>query len=181
MSNRWRSLAGEFSRSATIGTIASIAAFILFNWLVHWSPGYEAPLNDHAITGFVIANTLSILLTYQLSRWWAFRHREPVGLAGGVIMFYVISVVSLVIPVICLWISRNVLDYETALADNISANVVGLFLGFVARFFAFRAFVFQHRAEAAESLPPRVSARSAMPRTPAPGSRGSAGSDPPAR
>ena len=181
MSNRWRSLAGEFSRSATIGTIASIAAFILFNWLVHWSPGYEAPLNDHAITGFVIANTLSILLTYQLSRWWAFRHREPVGLAGGVIMFYVISVVSLVIPVICLWISRNVLDYETALADNISANVVGLFLGFVARFFAFRAFVFRHRAEAAEPMPPRVSAQSAMPRTPAPGSRRTEGSDPPAR
>ena len=181
MDNRWRPLAGEFSRSATIGTIASIAAFILFNWLVHWSPGYDAPLHDHAITGFVIANTLSILLTYQLSRWWAFRHREPVGLAGGVIMFYVISVVSLIIPVICLWISRNLLDYETALADNISANVVGLFLGFVARFFAFRTFVFQHRTDDAEALPSRVSARSATPRTPAPGSPGSAGTDPPGR
>ncbi len=181
MNTRWGPLVGEFSRSATIGTIASIAAFILFNWLVHWSPGYDAPLHDHAITGFVIANTLSILLTYQLSRWWAFRHREPVGLAGGVLMFYAISVVSLVIPVICLWISRNVLGYETALADNISANLVGLFLGFVARFFAFRTFVFQDRAEAPASLPPRVSARSAMPRTPAPGSPGTAGTDPPAR
>lgn len=181
MDNRWRPLAGEFSRSATIGTIASIAAFILFNWLVHWSPGYDAPLHDHAITGFVIANTLSILLTYQLSRWWAFRHREPVGLAGGVPMFYAISVVSLVIPVICLWISRNVLGYETALADNISANVVGLFLGFVARFFAFRRFVFQSRAATTESSPSPLSARSAMQQTPAPGSPGTAGTDPPAR
>ncbi|MGH3362723.1 MAG: GtrA family protein [Nocardioides sp.] len=178
MSNRWRPLAGEFSRSATIGTIASIAAFVLFNWLVHWSPGYVAPLHDHAITGFVIANTLSILLTYQLSRWWAFRHREPVGFAGGVLTFYAISVISLVIPVACLWVSRNLLDYETALADNISANVVGLFLGFVARFFAFRTFVFQRRTEASEPEPARVSARSAMPRTPAPGSPGTAGTDP---
>lgn len=186
MSIRWRGLAGEFSRSATIGTIASIAAFILFNWLVHWSPGYTAPLNEHAITGFVIANTLSILLTYQLSRWWAFRHREPVGFAGGVVTFYVISVASLIIPVMCLWISRNVLDYETALADNIAANVVGLFLGFVARFFAFRTFVFQKKTDRHEDqdgeLPqPDLSARTATPTTPAPGSRRTAGTDPPVR
>ena len=152
MGERWQRLAGEFGRSAVAGTIASIVAFVIFNLLVHWDPGYdEAPLNDHAVTGFVIANVLSTVLTYQLSRTWAFRHREPVGFAGGVPSFFVISGVSMLIPVACLWISRNVLDNDSALADNLAANVVGLFLGFVARFFAWRTFVFQSNGTGSDS------------------------------
>jgi len=142
MGERWQRLAGEFGRSAVAGTIASIVAFVLFNSLVHWDSGYDPPLNEHAVTGFVIANVLSTLLTYQLSRSWAFRQREAVGFAGGVLPFFAISAISLVIPVTCLWFSRSVLDYDSALADNLAANVVGLFLGFVTRFFAWRAFVF---------------------------------------
>lgn len=151
MGERTERLAGEFGRSAVAGTIASIVAFVLFNLLVHWDPGYdEALLNDHAITGFVIANVLSTLLTFQLSRTWAFRHRQAAGFAGGVVPFFLISGLSLVIPVACLWISRNLLDYDSALADNIAANMVGLFLGFVTRFFAWRSFVFQRRDDEAE-------------------------------
>lgn len=146
MGQRWERLAGEFGRSAVAGTISSIVAFVLFNALVHWDPGYDnAPLNEYAITGFVIANVLSTLLTYQLSRSWAFRHREPVGFAGGVPSFFLISGLSLLIPVACLWVSRNLLDYDSALADNVAANVVGLFLGFITRFFAWRTVVFRRR------------------------------------
>lgn len=146
MQKPWQRFAGEFGRSAVTGTIASLVAFVIFNLLVHWDPGYDdAILNDYAVTGFVIANVLSTLLAYELSRSWAFRHREPVGPGGGRGAFFLISAASLVIPVTCLWISRNVLDYDSALADNIAANVVGLFLGFVTRFFAWRTFVFQRR------------------------------------
>jgi putative flippase GtrA len=146
MGRGWQRLAGEFGRSAIAGTIASIFAIVLFNMLVHWDPGYDAaPLGDHVITGFLIANVASTLLTYELSRSWAFRHRAPVGFAGGVVPFFLISGLSMVIPVACLWLTRNVLHYDSALADNVAANVVGLFLGFVARFFAWRAFVFPSR------------------------------------
>lgn len=152
MSDRWSRRVSEVSRFATSGTIASIVAFLIFNWLVHWDfgAGYGGWLHQHAITGFVIANTASILVTYYLSRQWAFRHREPVGAMGGAVTFFAISVISLVIPVFCLWASRNLLGFETAVADNIAANVVGLFLGFVARFFAFRTFVFRHREESSD-------------------------------
>jgi putative flippase GtrA len=126
--------------------MASILAFVLFNGLVHWDPGYDnAPLNGNPVTGFLIANVISTLLTYQLSRTWAFRHREPVGFAGGVVPFFLISGLSLVIPVVCLWVSRNLLGYDSALADNVAANVVGLFLGFIVRFFAWRTVVFRSR------------------------------------
>lgn len=148
-----RRLAAEFTRSATAGTIASLVAVGLFNWLVHWEFGVGAGgwLHDHAITAFVIANGFSILLTYGLSRWWAFRHRRASGAWGGVLAFYVISVGTLVIPIACLWFSRNILDLTSASADNLSANVVGLFLGFIARFALFRVFVFRHEGEQAGS------------------------------
>jgi putative flippase GtrA len=133
-------------RSATTGTVASLLAIALFNWLVHWDPGIGAGawLHAHAITAFLVANGASILLTYALSRWWAFRHRATSGPLGGVPMFFVISLGSLAIPVACLWFSRNVLELSSVTSDNIAANVVGLFLGFVTRFALFRELVFRH-------------------------------------
>ena len=139
-------MAGEFVRSATTGTVASLVAIALFNWLVHWDPGTGAGawLHAHAITAFLVANGASILLTYALTRWWAFRHRRTSGPLGGVPMFFAISVGSLAIPVACLWFSRNVLELSSATSDNVAANVVGLFLGFVTRFALFRELVFRH-------------------------------------
>lgn len=143
-----RRLSREFSRSAVVGTVASLVAVALFNWLVHWEPwGAGAWLNGWPVTAFVLANSVSMLLTYQLSRVWAFRHRQTTGFLGGAPRFFAISTLSLVIPVVCLWVSRNVLMLDSAAADNIAANVVGLFLGFLTRFALFRLLVFRSPQE----------------------------------
>ena len=42
----------------------------------------------------------------------------------------------------CLGFSHYVLDLRSPLADNISANLVGLALGMVFRFWSYRTFVF---------------------------------------
>ena len=125
------------------GVTASLVAFLLFNWLLHWGSGLPEPLlQDHAVLAFLAANICSIGLTYFLSKTWVFRDRDAVGFANGKVTFVVISVVTLSIPTACLSFSRNVLGLESALADNIAANVIGLFLGFVARFSLFRTLVF---------------------------------------
>jgi hypothetical protein len=49
----------------------------------------------------------------------------------------------MLIPVACLWLSRNTLGLDDPVSDNLAANVVGLFLGLVARFYLFRTLVFQ--------------------------------------
>jgi hypothetical protein len=48
----------------------------------------------------------------------------------------------MLIPMTCLWISRNLLGLDDPLSDNISANVVGLLLANAARFGLFRQYVF---------------------------------------
>ncbi len=46
----------------------------------------------------------------------------------------------------CLWVTRNVFDWDTVIADNISANVIGAVLATLVRFWAFRRFVFKRHA-----------------------------------
>jgi hypothetical protein len=48
----------------------------------------------------------------------------------------------MVIALSCLGISHYVLGYESALADNISANFVGLILGTIFRFWGYHNWVF---------------------------------------
>jgi hypothetical protein len=43
----------------------------------------------------------------------------------------------------CLAFSRNVLGLDDPISDNLSANVVGLFLGLVSRFYLFRVVIFR--------------------------------------
>ena len=49
----------------------------------------------------------------------------------------------MLIPIGCLAISRDVLGLDDPISDNLAANVIGLVLGLVARFYLFRTFVFK--------------------------------------
>ena len=139
-------LLGESGKFAVVGIVATGVSVLTFNLLVH---GYwfidEAPLRKHAITAYVIASAAGMVVSYRGSRSWAFSEREPTHPDGGRTAFLVINVVTMLLPITCLWITRHLLGLEDPLSDNISAYVVGLVLGFVARFFLFRRFVFRDR------------------------------------
>ena len=64
---------------------------------------------------------------------------------AGVMAFVVINLLTMTIPIACLWISRNGLGLDDPLSDNVSANVIGLLLANAARFFLFRTYVFQRK------------------------------------
>jgi len=143
MGRRLQRLSAEVVKFLAVGGVASLVALLLFNVLVHGFFGDPAgPMNERPLTAYAVANFVGMLVSYRGSRSWAFRHREPVGPAGGRVSYFVINTVTMGIPLLCLAFSRYVLDLESALADNISANVIGLGLGTAARFVAFRRFVF---------------------------------------
>jgi hypothetical protein len=56
----------------------------------------------------------------------------------------------MVIALLCLWVSHYVLGYESALADNISANVIGLVLGTTFRFWSYHNWVFPEEVSITE-------------------------------
>lgn len=153
MGRRMQRFLGEATKFLTVGGVATLVAFVLFNALVHGYFAGPGPLNEQPILAFVIANTIGMLVSYRGSRSWAFRHRETVGAAGGRVAFFVINTASMAIPLGCLAISRYLLGLTDPFSDNIAANVVGLGLGTAARFWAFRRFIFlsPRRARAREA------------------------------
>lgn len=145
MGKRWQRLLGEVGKFLAVGGAATLVALVLFNLLVHgfttgdWKP----PLNTHPLLGYVIANTVGMLISYRGTRRWAFKDRPPVHADGGRTAYFAINAVTMLIPIACLKISRDVLNLNDPWSDNVSANVVGLGLGMVARFYLFRTYVFK--------------------------------------
>jgi hypothetical protein len=50
----------------------------------------------------------------------------------------------MLIAMLCLWVSHYLLGFDNLVADNISKNVVGLFLGTAFRFLLYRFWVYGH-------------------------------------
>ena len=145
MGERWQRFTAEVGRFLAVGLAATIVALVLFNFLVHgFNTAGFAPLNDHPELAYLIANGVGMAISFRGTKSWAFRERETRHPDGGVSAFVAINLATMLIPMACLWISRNLMGLDDPISDNVSANVVGLLLANTARFFLFRALVF-HR------------------------------------
>ncbi|MBD8868699.1 GtrA family protein [Nocardioides donggukensis] len=144
-SRRLQRISGEGARFLVVGALATLVSLVLFNVLVHGAGMGVGAMNSWPLPAFILANLVGMVVSYRGSRSWAFRHRTEVGPTGGRVGFLVVNLVSLVIPLTCLTISRYALGLDGALADNVAANVVGLGLGTVFRFWASRRYVFRRR------------------------------------
>lgn len=147
MGRRWRRLAAEVGKFSLVGLLATSVAVVLFNWLLHGFLQGEALLEDKPLSAYVLANTIGMLISYGGTRRWVFKHRAAATADGGFTAYVLINVATMTLPVACLWFSRNVLGLTDPVADNVSANVIGLTAGFVARFYLFRKFVFSTPAQ----------------------------------
>jgi putative flippase GtrA len=134
----------EIGRFMVTGGLSTVASFLVFNFLVHglYLTGHPW-LVAQPILAFVLANVVGMLVSYRLSRHWAFRHRPPVHPDGGRTAFFAINVVTMPLAIACLWLSRHVLHLTDPLSDNLSGNVVGQLIGQAARFYLFRRYVFR--------------------------------------
>lgn len=147
MGMRWRRLLTEAGRFLAVGGLATLVALFLFNFLVHGlSTSHRPWLGDHVYIAYVLANTVGMMVSYRGSRSWAFRDRPPRHADGGRAAFVAINLLTMLLPIGCLLISRKALGLDDPVSDNVSANVIGLFLGLVARFYLFRTLVFRRPA-----------------------------------
>ena len=145
MGARLRRIGGEALKFSAVNVVATVVAVLLFNVLVHGLPGLYSPgpLHGFPLVTYFLANSVGMLISFYGSRSYAFKHRRPTGPGGGLLNYAIVNFASFVIPMACLWITRNVFDWDTVIADNVSANVVGAALAMLVRFWAFRRFVFK--------------------------------------
>ena len=110
MGGRWQRFVAEVSRYLAVGLVATVVALILFNLLVHGFGtfgAFEAPMNDQPELAYVLANAVGMAISFRGTKAWAFRDRQARHADGGVIAFVVINLVTLVIPIACLMVSRD--------------------------------------------------------------------------
>ena len=112
--------------------------------------GGEGPMYDQPLTAKVVSVAVATTFAYFGNRYWTFRHRGRTSFGREYLLFFVLNGVGMAISVSCLWISHYVFNFRGPIADNISANVIGLGLGTLFRFWSYRRWVFPEDTEAAD-------------------------------
>ena len=135
----------DISREATKYLIVGAGGYILdaglFNLLSILAIINESA--DQPILFKGLSSVLGVTFTYVANSRWTFRRRQgrPEGIKR-IAMYALVNIVGIGIILSSLGVSRYLLGFESLLADNISANLVGTGLALVFRFLANRFWVF---------------------------------------
>ena len=130
----------EVAKFGAVGLIALVVDIGLFNLLRY--AGGHGPMFDRPISAKIVSVAVATVVAYFGNRYWTFRHRGRTHMSSELFMFFVLNGVGMLISVGCLYLSHYVLGLTSALADNLSANVIGLGLGTLFRFWSYRKWVF---------------------------------------
>ncbi len=128
---------GAFGVVGLVGYAVDVGVFNLLRYA-----GDPGVLEDKPLTAKVVSVVVATLVTYVGNRHWTWRGRPRQRVHREVILFFVVNVLGLAISLVCLAVSHYLLGYTSALADNVSANGVGLVLGTTFRFWGYRTHVF---------------------------------------
>ena len=130
-----RSRKGELAKFGSIGLLAFFVDLGVFNLLLigfRWSPTVAT----------VVSVTVATLFSWVGNRYWTFAAQKTTARGRELAGFILANLVGMAIGVACVYLSHYVLGFTSPLADNIAKNVVGLGLGTVFRYFAYRRWVF---------------------------------------
>jgi putative flippase GtrA len=136
-----RRLIAQLARFGVVGAVGFVVDTGIFNLLrlTVLSPEH---LHSGPFIAKVISTTAAILVNWIGNRYWTFRNQRRSVAAKEGLEFIVVSLGGMAISLLCLWISHYVLGYRSALADNISSNVIGLLLGTAFRFWLYKVWVY---------------------------------------
>jgi len=126
---------GELARFVATGGAAYLADLLVFNALLL---GTELGTSWSKITSSAVA----IGVAFAGSRWFTWRERRSDRVGREYTLFVVFSLLAAGIQFLCLVLTHHVIGWTSPLADNLSANVVGMALATAFRFWTFRTYVF---------------------------------------
>jgi putative flippase GtrA len=132
----FQGLIHEVAKFGVVGAINYVIDVGIFNTLV------LGPLHHKPITSKAISTIIAATSSYFMNRHWTWRHRARRGLGHEYSMFILLSAVGLALTLACLSFGEYVLHEHSLLARNVWGNVVGVAIGMVWRFWAFKRWVF---------------------------------------
>lgn len=129
----WR----EIAKFGIVGAVAFVVDMGGFNLLS------SGPLSEKITTAKIVSGAVATVVAWIGNRWWTFRHRRNRPVAHEVSLFFAVNGVGLAISAAWLAFTHYALGMDTRLATNINA-LVGIGLGTLFRFWAYRQLVFAH-------------------------------------
>ena len=138
----------ELGKFGVIGLAAYVIDLTIFN-LLRFAGG-EGPLYDKPLTAKVFSVLAATTFAYFGNRHWTFKDRTRSSFRREYTLFFVFNAVGMIISLSCLWVSHYLLGFDSALADNISANIIGLVLGTIFRFWGYHNWVFPNDVSSVE-------------------------------
>jgi putative flippase GtrA len=138
---RGRALGREASGFAVVGAFGLLVDVGSYNALVF--TGDQGWLADQPLLAKTISLVAGTSVAYVGNRFWTYRDRPRGNVAREYALYMALSGVALGISLLCLAVSRYVLGLSSPLADNVSANGIGLALSGLFRFLTYRRYVFR--------------------------------------
>ena len=125
----------EMIKFGVIGAAAFVIDLGLANLLWH------TVLSEKVTTAKIISGAVATLFAWVGNRQWTFRHRRSRPAHHEVLLFFGVNAVALGISALTLFLSHYGLGLTSILADNL-ATILGIGIGTLFRFWAYRRFVF---------------------------------------
>ncbi|MEQ7128798.1 GtrA family protein [Actinopolymorpha sp. B11F2] len=155
LARRMRHLAHEVAKFGVVGAVAFVVDMGGFSLLRYGIDG-DGILHEKPLTARTISVVLATVVAYLGNRHWTWRHTERRKVIGEYTLFFVLNLAALAINLAIL----AFVNYVLALHDPVSntvANLVGIGLGTLARFWSYRRFVFRAALAGATPAPPPAS------------------------
>lgn len=128
----------ELVRFGSVGAVSFVVDMGLFN-LLQFGPGHV--LDAKPVTARVVSVAVATLVAWVGNRLWTFSDRRTENRPRELVGFLVVNVGGLLIGIGVLALFVYPLGLDSALAKNV-ANLLGIGLGTIFRYFAYRHLVF---------------------------------------
>ncbi|MGN6405554.1 GtrA family protein [Sinomonas sp.] len=133
----WR----EVAKFGTVGGLAFVVDSAVFIWLLN------GPLHSGEVWAKSIATIIASIFSWVANRYWTFRHRKQANVVREAVLFAVMNGVGLLIAAGCVAVTKYVLLMTDKVSIFVAGSVVGLVLGTIFRFFAYRFWVFNEELD----------------------------------
>jgi putative flippase GtrA len=150
--DRFGHLVHELGKFGAVGSVAFLVDLALFNL-------FTGPAGMEVLLAKTLSTVIAATVAFVGNRFWTWRHRERSGLRREYALYFFFNAVGLGIGLACLGVSHYGLGaiwpaiFQTQLADNIAAQIVGTAFGTLFRFWSYRRFVFVAPAAPVDALP----------------------------
>lgn len=139
----WHQLLVYVLKFGIVGLVGFAVDLAIFNFLLLGAAGDG--WWSHPVGAKFFSTSAAIVVNWIGNRYWTFRNDRHRHIAREFVEFVAASLAGMAVTLAFVWFTHDVLGFQSVLADNISANVIGLGLGTLVRFVLYRFWVWGYR------------------------------------